>query len=293
MPVLNAEQFLHESMSSTMRTLPRDAELRLLDDGSTDSTLRILEDWASKDARIRLHRHETPQGVHVSLNELAQAGDSEVIGRMDADDICLPGRWTRGLRATRTADMAFSTVLRINEQGWPIGADQPGPLSAQAVPWHLLLGCAVVHGTVTMRRKHFETLGGYENTGAEDYELWLRSASRGGRIVRSAVPTVAYRSHSHQTTHRRPWENDETPVLEESYTALAEKLLGPGDKDERRRQLSAVTHRGPISPNTRAAVARLLDEVHEESQNLPVLDRVLLEWRIRRERFRLAHRPVD
>ncbi len=96
MPVRDGEAFVGRAVSSVLATLPADAEFRVMDDASSDRTPEILAAAAARDTRVVLHRHDRSAGVAASLNELIESGDSAFVGRMDADDVCLRGRWQRG-----------------------------------------------------------------------------------------------------------------------------------------------------------------------------------------------------
>ena len=54
MPVYNASRFLDESINSILSQTLDDLELICVDDGSTDDSLNILNDFASKDNRVKV-----------------------------------------------------------------------------------------------------------------------------------------------------------------------------------------------------------------------------------------------
>lgn len=95
MPVYNSAATLPAAVKSTLRALPEDSELVILDDGSTDRTLALAQGFT--DQRVRV-LSQSNAGVAAALNALLSASDSEFIARMDADDIVLPGRFGRQLR---------------------------------------------------------------------------------------------------------------------------------------------------------------------------------------------------
>src|SRR5699024_5894599 len=104
------------AVRSTLRALPADAELVVGDDGSTDDTLARLDDI--QDPRLRV----TPgpgRGVAATLNALLSGVDSEFVARMDADDVVLPGRFARQLRALEDHDAVFTTVAEWRGSGLP------------------------------------------------------------------------------------------------------------------------------------------------------------------------------
>ena len=70
-------------------------ELLAYDDGSSDNTIGILEQWASDDPRIRIFRSSESQGLGARLNKLVRAARAPLIARMDADDVSYPDRLRR------------------------------------------------------------------------------------------------------------------------------------------------------------------------------------------------------
>lgn len=173
-----------------------------------------------------MHR-KTPGGVASGLNLLLSATDSEHVARMDADDICLPWRFGVQEANLRKFDMVFSSVVFINSRGLPIRPDLPGRITPDAIPLHLLLGNVLVHPTLYASRRIMDETGGYRETAAEDYDLWLRAVLMGARIVRTAEPGLMYRRHGKQATATGGWlDKADDPLLDESYGRLAHHASG-------------------------------------------------------------------
>lgn len=223
-PAYNAAGTIASAIRSTTRALPRDAEVVVLDDGSTDGTADAIR--ALDDARVRVISRPN-RGVAATLNDLLDATDSDLVARMDADDLVLPGRFVRQLRAIdRGADAVFSTVVTWGS-GRP-GLPRPSGIAADDFGLHLLLTNPVAHSTFLGRRAAIEDAGGYRDLPTEDYDLWLRMSTRGARMQRLALPGLAYRVHAAQVTASATWRRAswESPELAASYSELAEQLLG-------------------------------------------------------------------
>lgn len=205
--------------------MPKDSELVILNDGSDDATPDYLA--SLNDSRAKVIHRELPGGVAAGLNRLLAVTDSEHVARMDADDVCLPWRFARQSLNLRAADMVFGSVVFTNSRGLPIRPELPGRISAEAVPLHLLLGNILVHPTLYASRRIMDEVGAYRHTAAEDYDLWLRAADMGARIVRIAEPCLMYRRHGLQATATGGWlEQADDPLLDESYARLARRACG-------------------------------------------------------------------
>ena len=92
MPVYNAEKFLDESINSILSQTYSDFELLILDDASTDNSLKIIKNYAKKDKRIKVLTNKTNQKQAKCRNRLLKNSKTEFIAWMDADDISLPVR---------------------------------------------------------------------------------------------------------------------------------------------------------------------------------------------------------
>ncbi|WP_431210734.1 glycosyltransferase family 2 protein [Puia sp. P3] len=89
MPAFNAGKYIAEAVQSVLDQTYTDFELLVVDDGSSDDTVAVLERFA--DARIRLVRQER-NGISPALNRGLGMALGEFICRFDADDVCFPQR---------------------------------------------------------------------------------------------------------------------------------------------------------------------------------------------------------
>lgn len=85
MPVYNKQQYLRRSLDSVLNQGFSDFELIAIDDGSTDNSLKILEEYSSRDSRIKLI-HTENQGVSHARNVGLDHIEGEFITFVDADD---------------------------------------------------------------------------------------------------------------------------------------------------------------------------------------------------------------
>ncbi len=85
-PVHNTEPYLNRTLDSLMRQTLRELEVICVDDGSTDGSLAILQDWARKDTRIRIISFEHNQGVSAARNAGFDSSFGGHIYFLDSDD---------------------------------------------------------------------------------------------------------------------------------------------------------------------------------------------------------------
>ncbi|MGN6219634.1 MAG: glycosyltransferase family 2 protein [Microbacterium sp.] len=276
LPVRDGEATVRHAVASTLRAMPRDAELVIWDDASTDRTVAVIENFS--DRRVRLIRSDRAVGVGAALRALCDRTDSRFVARMDADDVCLPWRFaaqSAGLRDGRRG-ILFSPVLRFRTAPLRVLPSAPVAVSAQALPLHLAVMCVVMHPTMFATRRAVETAGGYRDVSAEDYDLWLRAATAGVPMARSSLPTLAYRRHVAQVSSTAEYARRVSGdgLLAQSYRDFARATLDldvdwmPG--------LSAAL------PDAARGVRELRARLEERSAGLTAWQRHLLQRTMRR-----------
>lgn len=84
-PVYNAKHFLHECINSLLTQSLRECEFIFVNDGSSDSSLEIIEEFARKDARIKIFNQEN-KGISKARNAGLNIAKGEYVGFLDNDD---------------------------------------------------------------------------------------------------------------------------------------------------------------------------------------------------------------
>ena len=239
LPVKDGASTILSAVRSTLLAMPRDSELLVIDDGSTDGTAESVS--RITDARLRVVRQDRSRGVADSLNVALQQTDSRFVARMDADDITLPWRFRVQLPALHRADHVFGSIVLIDGRSRLVGLADPAPVTVDQAPLHLLLENPFAHPTLVARRASIELAGAYRRTPVEDYDLWLRAAALGQRLHKVRTPVLAYRRHDGQVT--TSWNRGAIadPLLGESYAALLPEDLRPSGA----RLLQAAVFRDP------------------------------------------------
>lgn len=102
-PVYNTEAYVEEAVRSIMNQTLRDIEIILIDDGSTDNSLSVIEELANDDARIKFHT-QTNQGVSNTRNYGIEIASGEYIHFMDSDDIL----------ASETLELCYQACMEKN-----------------------------------------------------------------------------------------------------------------------------------------------------------------------------------
>ncbi len=209
---------------SCLRSLPIEAEVVLHLDPSdplkTEALRRI------DDPRLRILETQERLGFAQGLNFAVSQAKHELIARIDADDIALPWRWNYQVQQIAGVDVHFGSMLHLFHLGklpvliphYPVALE---PREFGAVALHQNPG---FHPAALFRRSAFNEVGGYRESVAEDYDLWLRLLHAGKDIRRGLLPVTIYRHHEHQATASSDWEQrvSDDPLIREAKRQLEE-----------------------------------------------------------------------
>ena len=202
MPVRNGEAFVELAVRSILLQSLGSFELIAIDDGSSDGTQSILAAIAAGDTRVRL-LSSGGRGIVEALNLGIMHSRSELIARMDADDIALPDRLERQIQFMRSHPglvASGSSAVAIDVYGNETGTLDV-PLDHASLAARLVRGNALIHPTMIMRKQSVVDAGLYRQASAyaEDYDLWLRLEEI-GELANLAEPTLKYRMHGGQVS---------------------------------------------------------------------------------------------
>jgi glycosyltransferase involved in cell wall biosynthesis len=223
MSVYNGDRYLEKAVDSILAQTFKDFEFIIINDGSSDRSLSILENYAKQDDRIRLIDQQN-SGLTKSLNKSLALSCGEFIARMDADDIAMPERFERQIEYLETHPQCVivgSEVLQIDMDGDAIcemGISQ----NHKKIEAELLAGCggAIRHPAAMMRREPLIAIGGYREKFkmTEDLDLFLRLAEC-GELANLPEVLLHYRLHlgSVNFTKAQQQTQEVIAVLEEAY----------------------------------------------------------------------------
>jgi len=196
LPCYNAASTLAEALLSLEEQTLTDFEVIAVDDGSSDGTLEILQNWAQRDARIKVLA-KPHGGIISALNAGLSECRAGTIARMDADDRCKPERLELQAQfMNENPEIALVSCLvkgfpdeQVRE-GFRIYMEWQNSLVREAdIVREIFIESPFAHPSVMFRKEWIEKVGGYQEHGwPEDYDLWLRLYLAGGRFAK--VPQV-------------------------------------------------------------------------------------------------------
>lgn len=155
LPVYNCEKTVGAAICSIQAQTFTDWELIIIDDGSTDDTFSVAEQF--KDPRIRLIKGQRNVGLPTRLNEAVQLSRGKYFGRMDGDDISYPERFAlqyEYICKHPEVDLLGCGVLIFNGEGRAVGVRQ-GRVSHEQIRGGFASSFNLPHVTWIGRREWF------------------------------------------------------------------------------------------------------------------------------------------
>lgn len=199
--VYNGEKYLSETLDSLIDQTLTDWECWIVDDGSTDSTLKILNEYYTKDSRFNIVKTEGGNGPYVCANIAIPFCRSEFIARIDADDLALPERLMMQyvlMIDHPEVNLCGSYFYYLNEKGHLTQKDFETDLLF--LKWQIIFRNRLVHSTMMIRKSWFVEVGMYpQKRLAQDWYLWVKALSQEClEIIRH--PLVKWRMHEQSIT---------------------------------------------------------------------------------------------
>lgn len=194
MPVYNGEKYLKEAIESILNQTFKDFEFLIINDGSTDNSVKIINSY--QDKRIRLVHNETNLGLIYTLNKGIDLVESEYIARMDCDDISSTNRLSKQIKYLDQhpeVGILGSWVKIIGDHSF-IGKYY---IKHEEIKASLLFNSSLAHPSVTMCKEildqhNFRYDERFKH--AEDYEMWTRMIDLTD-FANLPEPLLSYRKH--------------------------------------------------------------------------------------------------
>ena len=200
-PAYNLEKYLPQCVHSVQhQSYDGLTEVIILDDGSTDQTLRVAQELAAQSKNIRVFT-QTNGGRVAARNRLLELAKTEFIAWIDADDMATTD-WLKEQVMCLANDPALVAVsgqgYAVTAGNFPIGPIEAHPLDHDSITQRHVSGQAnaFFQSCVTVRKSAVIAAGAYNKKfpAAEDYDLWLRLAEY-GRLHNINQIHLVYRIH--------------------------------------------------------------------------------------------------
>ncbi|AOW99803.1 MAG: glycosyltransferase [Moorea sp. SIOASIH] len=226
MPVYNGTLYLREAVDSILSQTLTNFEFIIVDDGSTDETPRILDNY--NDPRIVRVTNQSNLGIVDSLNRGLKMVRGKYVARMDADDISLPERLRQQVQFLEEHPeigiLGTAITILFDETNRSESTDCYYPSQPGIVRWNLFFNNSqtVAHPTMMVRRIIYEQLKGYDTTfvHAEDYDFLLRACFH-TEITNLPNILLHYRRHGRNVSYIHRQAQAKNAILAQRKTLCA------------------------------------------------------------------------
>lgn len=270
MPAFNADKYIEEAIDSVINQTYANWELLVINDGSTDSTAKIVEGFLSRDTRVQLYNNEENKGLCFTRNRGLQLAKGKYIANLDSDDIALPERLKIQV-----------DFLESNQDFVLLGAaceviDQEGKteytVTRNVAPSYLksllLFSNYFINSSVMYRAKESKALQyNPDYPLSEDYQFFVQ-LSEFGKIANLESSLVRYRVHGNNISAIKEKELEQ--AIHQIHKVLLEKLGIEAQSDELIMHASLVKESGKLSAKELQKVANWLERLRNQNHKRKV-----------------------
>ncbi len=222
MAAYNAASYIADSIKSILNQTFTDFELLILNDGSTDATVEVVEGFDDK--RIRLVHNQENKGLMYTRNRLKEFTDAPFIAILDSDDLARPDRLAlqyHFLKQNPEIALCGGHAEIIDEKGVFTGQKYIEPTD-QTVAMYMLFGNPFINSSTMFKTSVFTELGGYRDYApSEDFDLFVRISEKHA-VANIDQILVNYRIHSNNTstTHSEVQKKNERRIIRNMQASL-------------------------------------------------------------------------
>jgi glycosyltransferase involved in cell wall biosynthesis len=230
----NGSRYLARAVQSVLNQTHSNIEYIIVDDGSSDESLKIINDFAARDPRIRPICMPSNGGVARARNRGIEHSTGEFITFIDADDVWAAEKLERQLAVFRRypeAGLVVTAAELIDENDQALPRKKSGKKTRQGRVslYDYIAGKCILSINAMTRRECLDRSGLFNPNYVigEDYELWMR-ITRDYDYHYLDEPLHRYRVHGHNATRDKLFNREsKIRILEEMMAqnpGLAEEL---------------------------------------------------------------------
>lgn len=199
----NSSAYVRESIESVLSQPYTNFEFILINDGSTDNTLTILNEYALRDERIVVI-NKSNTGLTDSLNQGLQLAKGVFVARLDADDIVIGDRFTKQINFLHQHPdiaLAGSNAYVIDLRG-TLMSETVLPSDIDELKHNVVNKLHTFpHSSIMFNKNEVMSIGGYNERfiKAQDFDLYLRLYSNNKKIACIGEKLIKLRAYMGST----------------------------------------------------------------------------------------------
>ena len=214
-PVYNGERTIEETIASVLAQTFTDFELIIINDGSQDNTVEVIQKIIQEtaDPRIKLYSYSNA-GLAASRNRGITKAEGEYISFLDADDLWTKDKLASQYQALQTypqAAVAYSGTDWIDEAGNFLKHSSPPSISGDIYGVLLLSNIVGSGSNALIKRDVLSITGGFDESlkASEDWDFLIRLAAK-YQFIRIDAPQILYRQSPNSMSSKLSYQEQET-----------------------------------------------------------------------------------
>lgn len=209
-PVHNGERYLPDTIESVIGQTMKGWEIVAVNDGSTDQSQAILEEFATRNPSLIRVISVQNGGVSRARNIGVSEARGTYIAFLDQDDLWMPQKLQlqlEQLRSDTTLGISFTNESVIDHKGSTVRENVltfNDKRNRGCVFEHLVFEDFIPISSVMLTRELFTSIGGFDPrySLAEDYDFLLKAVKK-TRVDYIDAPLLLYREHGGSGTHKK------------------------------------------------------------------------------------------
>ncbi len=183
-PAYNSEKFIKRTIQSVLNQTYKDFEVIIVDDGSTDNTKEVVEEFQKKDSRIKYLWQENSGAPARPKNKGIKESKGKYIAFLDHDDEWLPEKLEKQLvlfEKQKNSKLRFVSswglIFNAKEnQTYEHKIKKRGNVFQELLANNFILSCS----SIFLKKEIFESVGFFDENlkFSDDWEMWIRIAQK-------------------------------------------------------------------------------------------------------------------
>ena len=222
LPVYNGQSFLREAIESCLNQTYKNIEVIIVNDCSTDDTLKIAKEYSFHDGRIRIITNKKNKKLPASLNIGHRAANGALITWTSDDNIYHKSALQRMIEVLKEkeVDIVYSSYLLINEQGNITGVSKNKDI--EYLMFHGIIGaCFLYKREVYLRNRGYRE----DLFLVEDLDFWLRALKHSNFYKIDNPGLYYYRNHIDSLTAKIKTDTEIKKRFLRSLTSLYDSFF--------------------------------------------------------------------
>lgn len=212
-PCYNGEKYIVDTIQSCLEQTYQNFEIIIIDDGSTDSSVDVIEEISKQSSKVKLYRQKN-KGSCYARNHGIEVSTGELLFFLDADDILMPDALTLLLNGIEGNDACYADVLKMDEE---CKLTEVRKRYYPKIPFLSVINEAPFCGSVLIRKKSLKTWWDNKYDAIDEFYFFAKNAALGVKFKKIENYVLKYRQH--ESIHRKSNNSQIKSNLTNSITA--------------------------------------------------------------------------